>query len=62
MTRNVRGGSEFSAWTGGDIESPVRLVPVKPPSRLEANGAPIVELSHEHVIASRARQAGGERP
>ena len=44
---------DFSTWTGTDAELPAELVPVNPPGRLEASGAPIVEQSHEYVIPKR---------
>jgi hypothetical protein len=39
-----------STWAGADKDAPAHLVPVAPPKRLEVNGAPIVEQSHEFVI------------
>ena len=48
-----RDQEDFSIWTGTVGEHPVALVPVNPPRRLEASGAPIVEQSHEYVIPKR---------
>ena len=44
---------DLSIWTGMVGDQPVALVPVNPPRRLEASGAPIVEQSHEYVIPKR---------
>jgi hypothetical protein len=51
------GNSGWSVWVGADKEAPAQLVPVSPPARLEVNGAPVVEQSHEFVIRKQRPDA-----
>ena len=50
MSRKERKTTQFSTWTGAQMDAPAKLIPIEPPKRPEVNGAPIHEQSHEFVI------------
>ena len=52
-----RDKDEFSLWSGHNLDAPAHLVAVSPPKRLEVNGAPVVEETHEHVVGKRDTDA-----
>lgn len=61
---SMAGSNEFSAWTGADVGADARLVPARPPHRVEIGGAPVTEQSHEHVIGNKSGARAGmeDRP
>ena len=47
------GDGGFSAWAGPEAGAGAQLVPAAPPARPEIGGAPVSDLSHEHVIRKK---------